>query len=71
MTIYLNLNKLIQQRGMTSKELAEKVGITEANLSHIRTGQIKAVRFSTLNKLCEILECEPGDIIKYRPDDEW
>lgn len=71
MAIYLNLNKMIIRKGMTSKELAEKIGITEANLSHIRTGQIKAVRFSTLNKLCELLECEPGDIIKYRPDDEW
>lgn len=71
MTIYLNLNKLITERGMTSKELAERIGITQANLSHIRTGQVKAIRFSTLNELCRLLECEPGDIIKYRPDDGW
>ena len=50
---------------MTQRELAEKIGITQANLSILKTGKAKAVRFSTLEKLCEVLDCQPGDILEY------
>jgi len=53
---------------MTSMELAEKVGITQANLSILKTGKAKAVRFSTLNAICKVLDCQPGDIIKYKEE---
>ena len=53
---------------MSSGELAEKVGITQANLSILKTGKAKAVRFSTLSALCKALDCQPGDILEYQPD---
>ncbi|RSU03700.1 transcriptional regulator [Vagococcus fessus] len=53
------------QRGMSSNELAEKIGITPANLSILKTGKAKAIKFSTLEKICEALECQPGDILEY------
>lgn len=53
-------------RKMSSQELAEKIGITTANLSILKTGKAKAVRFSTLEKICEILDCQPGDILEFR-----
>ena len=55
---------------MSSGELAEKVGITAANLSILKTGKAKAVRFSTLSALCKALDCQPGDILEYQPGDE-
>ena len=55
---------------MTSAELAEKVGITPVNLSILKTGKAKAVRFSTLSALCRALDCQPGDILEYRPGEE-
>ena len=54
------------KRKISSGELADKVGITQANLSILKTGKAKAVRFSTLEKLCEVLECQPGDILEYK-----
>lgn len=57
------------QRGVTTGELAKLVGITPANISILKTGKAKAVRFSTLAKLCEVLECQPGDIISYVDDE--
>ena len=54
---------------MTSRELAEKVGITEANLSILKTGKGKAIRFSTLEALCKALECQPGDLLEYSPEE--
>jgi len=53
---------------MSSQELAEKIGITQANLSILKTGKAKAVRFSTLEAICQVLECQPGDILEYRED---
>ena len=53
------------RKNMTQRELAEKIGITQANLSILKTGKAKAVRFSTLEKLCEVLDCQPGDILEY------
>ena len=64
MSIVVNIDKLILRK-MTSRELSEKVGITEANLSILKTGKAKAIRFSTLEALCKALECQPGDILEY------
>ncbi len=66
MSIYVDLDDIIRKNNITSKELAEIIGITEANLSILRSNKAKAVRFSTLNKLCRALNCNPGDILKYR-----
>lgn len=54
---------------MTARELAQEVGITEANMSLLRTGKVRGVRFSTLEKICAILDCVPGDLLDYEPDD--
>jgi|TARA_B100002049_G_scaffold227910_1_gene201981 putative transcriptional regulator len=65
MPININLDRILDERGMKSNELAEKIGITTANLSILKTGKAKAVRFSTLEAICEALECQPGDILEY------
>jgi putative transcriptional regulator len=66
MAIIVNLDVMLARRKMRSKELAERIGITEQNVSLLKTGRAKAVRFSTLEKLCEALECQPGDLFEYR-----
>jgi putative transcriptional regulator len=66
MPIYINLDIVLAQKGMKSNELADLVGITTANLSILKTGKAKAVRFSTLEAICEALECQPGDILEYK-----
>lgn len=68
MPIIINLDKLLQERGMTGKELSEIVGITEANLSIFRSGKARAVRFTTLETICEVLDCQPGDILEFIKD---
>jgi len=65
MGIIIVLDDLLQERGMTGKELAEIIGITEANLSVLRSGKARAVRFSTLAAICDALNCQPGDILKF------
>ena len=65
MPIVVNLDVMMAKRKMSSQELAERVGITTANLSILKTGKAKAVRFSTLEKICEELDCQPGDILEY------
>jgi len=65
MPITINLDILLQEKGMTGKELAEIVGITEANLSIFRSGKAKAVRFSTLEAICAAMDCQPGDILQF------
>jgi len=65
MPIIINLDVMLAKRKMKSNELAEKVGITVANLSILKTGKAKAIRFSTLEAICEELECQPGDILEY------
>lgn len=67
MSIIVNLEKILDDRQMKSNELAEKIGITTANLSILKTGKAKAIRFSTLEALCEALDCQPGDLLKYEP----
>jgi putative transcriptional regulator len=65
MPIIINLDVMLAKRKMRSIELAEKIGITTANLSVLKTGKAKAIRFSTLELICEILECQPGDIMEF------
>lgn len=66
MPIIVNLDVMMAKRKMSLNELSEKVGVTPANLSILKTGKAKAVRFSTLEAICKVLECQPGDIIEYR-----
>lgn len=68
MAIIINLDLMLEKRGMKSNELAEKIGITPANLSILKTGKAKAVRFSTLEAICHELDCQPGDILEYLPE---
>ena len=68
MGIIINLDVMLAKRKMRSNELAERIGITTANLSILKTGKAKANRFSTLEMICEILECQPGDIMEYVSD---
>lgn len=65
MSIQINLDKQMLKKKMSLTELAEKVGLTLANLSILKTGKAKAIRFSTLEKICEALDCQPGDILEY------
>jgi len=69
MAIIVNLDVMLARRKMQSKELAEIVGITLANLSILKTGKAKAIRFSTLEAICEALDCQPGDILEYMADE--
>ena len=68
MSIIVNLDLILAQRGMKSNELAERVGITTANLSILKTGKAKAIRFSTLEAICKALDCQPSDILEYVED---
>ena len=70
MAIIVNLDVMMAKRKISLSELAEKMDITLANLSILKNNKGKAIRFSTLNKICEILECEPKDILEYVPDDK-
>lgn len=69
MPIVVNLDVMLAKRKIRGKDLAAKIGITEQNLSLLRTGKVKGVRFSTLEKICEALECQPGDVFEFVPDD--
>ncbi|MCK9684468.1 helix-turn-helix domain-containing protein [Scleromatobacter humisilvae] len=68
MTIVVNLDVMLARRKMRSRELAERVGITEQNISLLKSGKVRGVRFDTLAAICEVLQCQPGDILEYRPD---
>ena len=67
MPIIVNLNIVLAKKRMRSKELAEAIGITEQNLSILKTGKARALRFSTLDALCRVLGCQPGDLLEYQP----
>jgi putative transcriptional regulator len=67
--IIVNLDVMMARRKMSSQDLAEKVGITQANLSILKTGNAKAIRFSTLEAICRALDCQPGDILEYREEE--
>ena len=68
MSIVVNIDVIMADRKMRSKELAERIGITSANLSILKTGKAKAIRFSTLEKICKALDCQPGDILVFEAD---
>ncbi len=65
MRIIVNLDVMLAKRKMSSLELANKIGITQANLSILKTGKAKAIRFSTLEAICDVLDCQPGDILEF------
>ncbi len=67
--IEINLDVILAKKKITSAQLAEKIGITQANLSILKTGKAKAIRFSTLESICRELDCQPGDIIKYSSEE--
>ena len=69
MTIIVNLDVMLAKRKMRSKELAERIGITEQNVSLLKSGKVKGIRFDTLEKICAVLECQPGDVLEFRPDE--
>lgn len=70
MAIIVNVDVMMARRKMSSGELAERVGITPANLSVLKTGKAKGIRFTTLEAICQALDCQPGDILEYRADDD-
>jgi putative transcriptional regulator len=70
MPIIINLDVMLARRKMRLTELSERVGITMANLSNLKTGKARAIRFTTLEAICASLECQPGDLIEYRPSEE-
>lgn len=69
MAIVVNLDVMLAKRKMTSLELAQRIGMTQANLSILKTGKAKAVRISTMNEICRILQCQPGDLFEYVEDE--
>lgn len=69
MAIIVNLDVMLARRKMRSKELAERIGITEQNVSLLKSGKVRGVRFDTLEKICVALACQPGDLLEYQPDD--
>lgn len=70
MAIIVNLDMMLAKRKMTSLELSQRIGITPANLSILKTGKAKAIRMSTLDAICRELKCQPGDILEFAPDDD-
>jgi putative transcriptional regulator len=69
MAIVVNLDVMLARRKMRSKELAERIGITEQNVSLLKSGKVKGVRFDTLENICRALDCQPGDILEYRKEE--
>ena len=69
MSITIHLDRMLVERKISAKELADKVGISPVNLSRIKTWKVKGIRFSTLEALCKELECEPGDLLGYEPEE--
>lgn len=68
MPIIVNLDVMLAKRKMRSKELAERIGITEQNVSLLKSGKVKGIRFDTLQKICEVLQCQPGDILAFEAE---
>ncbi|SEA01802.1 putative transcriptional regulator [Thiothrix caldifontis] len=68
MPIIVNLDVMLAKRKMRSKELAERIGITEQNVSLLKSGKVKGIRFDTLAKICEVLQCQPGDILAFESE---
>ncbi|MCI9423330.1 helix-turn-helix domain-containing protein [Lachnospiraceae bacterium WCA-9-b2] len=70
MAIILRLDRVMADRKMSLNELAKKVGISNVNLSNLKTGKVRAVRFSTLDAICDVLDCQPGDILEYQREEK-
>lgn len=70
MSIVLRLDRVMADRKMSLNELSERVGVSNVNLSKIKTGKVSAIRFSTLSAICKALDCQPGDVLEYQPDYE-
>jgi putative transcriptional regulator len=70
MAIVVNLDVMLAKRKIRSKELAEQIGITEPNVSLLKSGKVRGIRFATLSRICAVLDCQPGDILEYVPGDE-
>ena len=70
MPIILRLDRVMADRKMSLNELSEKVGVANVNLSKLKNGRVSAIRFSTLEAICDVLDCQPGDILEYRRDEE-
>ena len=70
MPIIVNLDVMLARRKMRSKELAQRIGISEQNLSLLKSGKVKGIRFETLDAICAALDCQPGDLLEHRPDAE-
>ncbi len=68
MAIIVNLDVMLARRKMRSRELAERIGITEQNVSLLKSGKVKGIRFDTLERICAVLDCQPGDILEFRAD---
>lgn len=69
MPIIVNLDVMLARRKMRSRDLAHRIGITEPNVSLLKSGKVKGMRFETLARICAVLDCQPGDILEYRPDE--
>ena len=69
MPIVVNLDVMLARRKMRSRELAERIGITEPNVSLLKSGKVKGIRFDTLEAICRVLDCQPGDLLEWRPDE--
>jgi putative transcriptional regulator len=69
MSIIVRLDVMLAQRKMRSKDLARRIGITEQNVSLLKSGKVKGVRFDTLSRICDVLDCQPGDLLEYQPDE--
>lgn len=67
MAIVVRLDVMLAQRKMKARQLAQEIGITEPNLSLLKSGKVKGMRFDTLERICEVLQCQPGDLLEYRP----
>ena len=70
MTIVVNLDVMLARRKMRSRDLAARIGIAEQNVSLLKSGKVKGIRFDTLERICAVLDCQPGDILEYRPESE-
>ncbi len=68
MAITINLDVMLARRKMRSKELAERIDLTEQNVSLLKSGKVRGIRLDTLSKICAVLDCQPGDLLEYRPD---
>lgn len=70
MAIIIRLDRVMADRKMSLNELADKVGLTNVNMSNLKTGKMKGIRFETLNSICKVLDCQPGEILEYTPDED-